>query len=116
MSIATALVIIYALANLVAAVMLVCMTQTTFLESSQGFRRVGWFTVAAMCGCFFYGIDVLGEVALKEIAELSFVETAKSVGIAGMLVLMRLKQIHEGRARHPRDKRDRADWPSWRVG
>lgn len=86
--------IVYALSNLVIAVMLGCMLQSAWENSSAWFRLVVALLAAAAVGAFFSS-DRLG---LQDLVDM--VEVVKSVLLATVLVMMRARQIRAGRSKH----------------
>ena len=95
----------YVLANFFSAVLIACMLQTTFLKSGPVFRWLLSLFAASLLGCAFYGLGALtaiGRVEVVELGVIAFVELMRSLLLLAVLMMMRLKQIREGRGDHPR--------------
>jgi inner membrane protein involved in colicin E2 resistance len=88
----------YILSNLVIAVMLGCMLQSAWENSSTGFRMMVSLLAAAAVSAFLLG----GRLDMQDLVDL--VEILKSLLLAVVLVMMRLRQIAAGQHTHSKQR------------
>ncbi|MDP1907314.1 MAG: hypothetical protein Q8K85_03360 [Hyphomicrobium sp.] len=99
--------LLYILANLVIAFTLGCMLQSAWEKSATGFRLAVSLLAAMAVGAMFFGVELLtatGRADLLELSESAVVELAKSVMLAVVLVMMRLRQREMGQDKHSKQR------------
>ena len=100
---------VYLLGNVVVFILLMCMVYSAFEKSERLFRiAVGFLAMMALAAAFF-GLETLTQPGLRdleELGEVAFVEVVKTVLLALVLLLMRLRQIAAGQNLHSKQRRD----------
>ncbi len=91
--------LVYAFSNLVIAIMLGCMLQSAWENSSLGFRLAVSLLAASAVGAFFSS----GKLSLQDLVD--GVEIAKSLLLAAVLVMMRIRQVRAGQGTHSKQRR-----------
>lgn len=90
---------VYFLANMVIAVMLGCMLQTAWERSGTWFRLAASLLAAAAVGALF----VVGSYG-EGFGVRDLIEVAKSVLLALVLVMMRVRQVDAGLDKHSKQR------------
>lgn len=103
---------VYAIANLVVAVMVVCMLFSVFIKSTDGFRLALGALAVASLGCFFLALDLLRDMVLQrfefgDFLFMGFCQLVQTIALAAVLVMMRMKQVRERQHEHPRQRQAR---------